>query len=102
TGLENNLATNQPEIVCYPNPFSNEISIEIILSEEAQVQVEIYNQLSQQVKLLANRQTLPAGRHTLVWDGNNAGNQKVSPGIYHVRFATDEIQTFTKIIFAAQ
>jgi lysyl endopeptidase len=98
TKLDNELFSEKTEINCYPNPFSNEITIEIALPEGKKVQVDILNQLGQQVRILNRKKYLPPGQHTLVWDGKTTGNQNISPGIYHVRFVTDEIQSFTKII----
>lgn len=102
TKLDGELISGKTEINCYPNPFSDEIAIEIILPKAKQVQVDILNQMGQQIKILALKKYLPAGHHTLFWDGKTTGNQSVSPGIYHVRFVTDKIQRFTKIILTVE
>jgi len=84
TGLEGELYTGTTEIKCYPNPFSEEITFEINLAENTEVQVEVYNQMGQRVKILSSRKHLTAGTHRIKWDGKNSGNQKVAPGIYYV------------------
>lgn len=100
TGLDYEPGKNKPELYCYPNPFSNEITIEVTLAEDTEVQVEIFNQLGQKVKILTPKQFLTTGRHPLVWDGKNVQNQKISPGIYFVRFLTGNFQLYEKIILS--
>ncbi len=102
TGLVDEQTKAKTEINCYPNPFSNEITIELSLNEELEVQVDVFNQLGQLVNVLAGKKSLSAGRHNIVWDGKNTANQQVSPGIYHVRLLTDEIQMIQKIIFSGK
>jgi hypothetical protein len=102
TGIDNKFFAGKTEINCYPNPFSNEIAIEINMAEDKKVQVEIFNQLGQQIKTLSNNQPLPAGSFRFIWDGRNHNNQKVTSGIYYVKFSADNVQKFQKIIFSAR
>ncbi|MGE0021312.1 MAG: S8 family serine peptidase [Draconibacterium sp.] len=100
TGLEGITGLNSSGINCYPNPFSNEVTIEINLATETQVEVEVLNQVGQRVKFITTKQLLPEGIHKLSWNGHNANNQEVSPGVYHVRVNTDGINTYKKIVFS--
>lgn len=87
------------EINCYPNPFSEEVTIEIKLVTDARVQVEVLNQLGQQLKFVKTKQMLNKGLHKITWDGRNAVNQKVSQGIYFIRINIDGKNIHKKIMY---
>ena len=88
------------EINCYPNPFSNTMTIEINLAEDSQVQVEVLNQLGQQVRFLLNKQLLNGGLHNLNWNGRNENNQVISQGIYLLKIIIGELVVHKKIILS--
>jgi hypothetical protein len=101
TSMKGRIAgTNQPEINCYPNPFSDEINIEIKLAKDSEVQVEVLNQLGQRVKFLQSLKMLNSGIHRLMWDGKNAGNQQVSTGIYHLRIKVEDSILIRKLVYS--
>jgi hypothetical protein len=101
TGVERTISTtNLTEINCYPNPFSDEITIEIKLAKDSEVQVEVLNQLGQRVKTLATEITLNSGTHLLKWNGKNTANQQVSSGIYMIRIMIGSEISFKKIIYS--
>lgn len=99
TGLEDEWFAEKTEINCYPNPFSNEITIEINLAEDAEVGVEIYNQMGQKVRTIATKQHLNPGNHRRYWNGDNSSQQRVSSGIYYVRILIGENSSFKKIVY---
>jgi flagellar hook assembly protein FlgD len=70
------------------------------LAEDAQVEVEVLNQLGQRVKTITTKKQLTSGVHRLIWNGRNAGNGEVSPGIYHLRIEIDNIITHRKIVLS--
>jgi len=65
----------------YPNPFNPTTTIAFNMIEAGDVAIEVFNVRGQKVKTLIN-QHMVAGDHTLVWEGTNDSNQKVSSGIY--------------------
>lgn len=79
------ISKNGVEVKCYPNPFSQEITLEINLSEESSVSVEIFNELGQKIKILATNATYPAGINRMIWNGTNTNNSRVSPGMYFLQ-----------------
>ncbi len=97
TGL-GELFAGKTQINCYPNPFSDEITIEINLIEDKEVEVEVYNQLGQRVKSLTTKRILTSGTHVLVWNGKNSSNSQVSPGIYHLKIEIDNSVINRKIV----
>jgi hypothetical protein len=100
TGIEGFSGSGVPEINCYPNPFSDEVNIEIKLAQDSEVQVEVLNQLGQRVKTLATEINFNNGTHLLKWNGKNTANQQVSSGIYMIRIMIGSEISFKKIIYS--
>ena len=98
TGINKIPGSNVAEINCFPNPFREEVVIEINLRIESEVKVEVLNQLGQQVKFISPGQLLPAGLHKLNWDGTNTVYQAVSPGIYFLRIGVNDFIIHRKIL----
>ncbi len=72
----------------YPNPFNPSTSIRFALPADSRVSVEIYNVLGQRVRSLVN-ETLPAGYHTIEWNGSGISDQILGSGVYFVRFSAE-------------
>lgn len=68
----------------YPNPFNPITSIRVALPFSSDVRVEIYNLIGQRVKTLY-RGFLPAGRHTMTWNGTSETSNRVATGVYLCR-----------------
>ena len=98
TGLEGITGSYSTEINCYPNPFSDEVTIEINLAEDAQVEVEVLNQLGEKVKFLTTKKLFNAGVHQLIWNGRNDNNSRVAYGIYHLRVTINGKKILKKLI----
>jgi len=72
-----------------PNPFNPTTTIDFYvggdgLSGEQQVTLEVFNLLGQQVKTLVDR-SLPAGQHSVIWDGRYESGEPAASGIYLYR-----------------
>jgi hypothetical protein len=98
--LEDEISADKTKINCYPNPFSEEITIEISLDRDAEVQVEILNQLGQQVKILATKQKMVRGTHHITWNGQNAANLKAVSGMYYLRVNINGTVAHRKIVLS--
>ena len=76
----------------YPNPFNPSTTIEYRLPARTPVEIDIFNALGQKVRTLVDK-SQPAGRHTVVWEGRDAGGDVVSTGIYFYRLrAGDRVE----------
>jgi 6-phosphogluconolactonase (cycloisomerase 2 family) len=64
-----------------PNPFNPQTAIFYKLTQPETVQLSIYNLLGQEVRQLQNEE-LPAGVHSVVWDGTNKSGVAVASGVY--------------------
>ena len=100
TGVEGFSGSGLSEINVYPNPFSDEVTIEIKLLKDSEVQVEVLNQLGQRVKMITTKQQFTNGVHRLTWNGRNTGNEEISSGIYHLKVKLGELTIFRKIVYS--
>ena len=73
----------------YPNPFNPETTIRFDLPEHAQVKLEIYDARGVFVRRLLSK-LMPAGTHSIVWDGKDATGKNVSSGLYFVKLSTGQ------------
>ena len=65
----------------YPNPFNPTTSISYSLAEEGDVHISIYNVKGQLIKELVNDHQ-DAGEHSVIWNGDDNYDKRVSSGIY--------------------
>jgi len=66
----------------YPNPFNPETTISFSVTQNSDfVTLKIFNIKGQKIKTLIN-EILPAGNHSVVWDGTDDHDKKVSSGVY--------------------
>ncbi|MDX8339277.1 leucine-rich repeat protein [Draconibacterium sp. IB214405] len=87
------------EIRSYPNPFNEEITVNIQLAADAKIEVQVMNQTGQVVNRLVERQVFPHGSHNLIWGGKNDGGQSVSSGIYYLRITIGDRMYNKKIVY---
>ncbi len=73
----------------YPNPFNAAVTITFELTHSASVSVRIYNELGQQVRVLATEGMRPAGSYQFVWDGRDQAGQFQASGTYLLVLAVD-------------
>ncbi len=77
------VADGQEAFRCYPNPFTDELTIYIQNSSVSEVKVEVYNLLGQKIKNLFKGRN--NGELILKWNGSNDSGQLVIPGVYLIR-----------------
>ena len=71
-------------LVAAPNPFNPRTAIQIDLPVSGQVTLEVYSLSGQVVRRLLH-QPLPAGSHTLFWEGRDDRGRPVAAGMYFCR-----------------
>ena len=76
-----------------PNPFPRSTELRFQLGSTSPVEITIYNPSGRRVRSLLN-ETLNAGEHALVWDGNDDQGRATGAAVYLVRVsAGDAIAT---------
>ena len=75
---------------CYPNPFSEEITIEIQNPKRTNLKVEIYNLAGQLIRNMVAEKT---NNHVeIIWNATNDLGRKVPAGVYFCKIGNQSIQ----------
>lgn len=85
-------------IVVYPNPFNPFTNVELTLSENQHLKVEIYDIRGSLIRRLMDG-VIPAGRYRFQWRGKDASGSTVASGIYILRVMQGRKQYFKRLIF---
>ncbi|MFT7589788.1 MAG: photosystem II stability/assembly factor-like uncharacterized protein [Limisphaerales bacterium] len=80
-----------------PNPFYNELKLNMELAIASDVTVSIYNINGQLVKTWPKVE-IPTGQFTIQWDGKNDQGGEVAPGIFLVNVQTENGNYSSRII----
>ena len=81
----------------YPNPFHPSTRVTLTSKDPGTVCLDIYNARGQKIRHLLNTQ-LPAGEHTVQWDGTDDSGQPVASGLYLAIAKTGTHQTVRKLM----
>lgn len=81
----------------FPNPFNPETVIQYQLPRPGQVRLEVYNLLGQKIRTLVD-EVQPVGFYQAIWDGKDAGGEKVSSGIYFYRLSGEQGQLTRRML----
>jgi len=82
----------------YPNPFNPSTTISFSVEQTTSfVTLEIFNLKGQIVKQLVSEQ-LPAGQHTIIWNGKDNSNKAVSSGIYIYKMKSGNYTSTKKML----
>ena len=88
TEVPNTFALNQN----YPNPFNPTTTISFNLAETAEVTLDVYNVLGQEVASLVNKE-LPSGLHQVSFEASN-----LQSGTYYYRIKADSYSEVKKMV----
>lgn len=81
----------------YPNPFNPTTTISFSLAQDADVNIDIFNQKGQLVKTLVSG-SMTAGKHSVVWNGTDASGRMTSSGVYFYKMQAGSYSTTRKMI----
>ncbi len=68
----------------YPNPFNPSTTITYSISSRSHVRLTVYDELGRVVSSLVDEEENP-GIRRIIWNGEDAGGQKVASGVYFFR-----------------
>lgn len=104
--FENITAVNEPINVNtnlrvdgnYPNPFSEQTSLEFEIAGSGSVEIIIYDNSGKQIQTL-KCESCQTGKNSLLWNCLDANNNRVQNGVYYyeVRFGS-EIQSRKMVV----
>ncbi len=81
----------------HPNPFNPQTTVDFALASPERVRLAIYDVRGTLVRRLAD-QSMPAGEHSLTWDGRDDNGRTASSGIYFVRLIAGAVTETRKIV----
>lgn len=67
----------------YPNPFGNQVNVNLGLPYSGSVSIEVLDDMGQLVRKINT--ALPAGIHNIVWDGRDENGVSMAGGVYFMR-----------------
>jgi len=81
----------------YPNPFNPSTVIAFSLARKGHINIDIFNAKGQKVKNLTNA-VLQAGKHNVIWNGDDATGRSVGSGVYFYRMTTEGYSSVQKML----
>ncbi len=81
-----------------PNPFVRSAALTFTLAAPEIATVSIYDVTGRLVRVLA-REQLPAGAHTVMWDGRDGTGLRVAGGAYFLRFQAGNVARTRKVVY---
>ncbi|MBN1479217.1 DUF362 domain-containing protein [candidate division KSB1 bacterium] len=81
----------------YPNPFNHQVRMRVHLPETEHVSAEVYNLQGRKIKTLLN-QTMPAGDHSISWDGTNENAGMLPSGTFFIRIHSAHGDFYRKVL----
>jgi hypothetical protein len=81
----------------YPNPSNPETVIEYQLPQEMRVNLQIYDVLGHEIRILVNEHQA-AGYYSIVWDGTDKAGTLAASGVYLYALETDKYRVIKKMI----
>ncbi len=91
TGVADVTAASASLLPNTPNPFNPQTTIAYELATAQPVQLAIYDTRGRQVRALISGDVVPAGRHTLVWDGRGDDGRELPSGVYLSRLQAGSV-----------
>ena len=84
---------------CYPNPFSDWVTIKFTLEKECQTELIINGLNGQKIKTIENKK-LQKGKYTHTWDGTDNNGKEVSSCFYIVSLVAGRRKQQYRIVYA--
>ena len=94
---DNILPTNVELYQNYPNPFNPTTKIDYYIPKASFVSLIIYDLMGREIKKLIEQEQF-SGKHSVIWNGTNEENSKVSSSIYFYKMETAENKIIRKML----
>ena len=80
-----------------PNPASATARLTFVLSVSTPVRLDIFDLSGRLVRRLLDGRAMPAGTHSLVWDGRTDGGDPARSGLYFVQLDAGGVEATTRL-----
>jgi carboxypeptidase D len=84
-------------VAAFPNPFNPQTTVKLVNPRQGPVQVAVFDVQGRCVRTLVSAD-LPAGEHTVAWDGTDDAGRRLGSGMYMARMVAGEAVTGTKLM----
>ena len=81
-----------------PNPIRRAARIRFGLARSEAVELEIFDTAGRRIWTTPLGSAMPAGYHSVVWDGRSSDGARARPGIYLLRIASSSASCTTRIV----
>lgn len=81
----------------YPNPFNPETTIAYELAAPQRIEIGIYNMSGQRIRTLLSGR-VPAGCHSIRWNGRTESDELVASGIYYCILRGENFRQMIKLV----
>ena len=82
----------------FPNPFNAVTTLPVTLATQEKVTLEVFDARGLKIKTMVS-QVCQSGVHNFTWDGTDARENRVMPGVYFFRLTTDNNVQTRRMIF---
>ena len=89
--------TNTSTIAVYPNPASDQLTIQFTLSKESTVSIDVVDLQGQHIQSLLIQSKRSQGQHVINWNTSNGNLGLVPSGLYVIRLNNGEQTLFKKL-----
>ena len=90
------LSVRSFQLKTYPNPFSDQTTLEFFMASEAKVAVSVFDLQGRKVSSLFDG--LAAGKQRLRWNGTNDSGAKLASGLYFITVQTKTNREIVKVL----
>lgn len=87
----------ETSLKCYPNPLTNDVTIEFFLPTDARVNISIYNSTGKLIRKITDGK-LNKGTKQFNWNRSDETGQKVASGLYLCKLMVDNHYYDNKLI----
>ena len=98
SSIENNLPKEFALYHAYPNPFNPTTTIQYDIPEAALVNISVYDLMGRIVNTLHNGSIEP-GRYSIQWNADNNKDERITSGIYFIKFSSDLFHKTVKVLY---
>jgi hypothetical protein len=81
---------NDCKIAVYPNPFRERVTLQAVLSGNAEIRIDIVSMTGMMIRELVPQKRVRPGSFICEWDGSDYRHQPLPSGIYLIRITLDD------------
>ncbi len=96
-GVDDQVSASKIQLYNYPNPFNPSTTIYFTADQAENTELFIYNIKGQTIKTLIDK-NIPAGEHSIIWNGKDDNGKPVASGIYFYRLKVGDFEKSRKML----